>query len=227
MQMDSHLRAEFENTGRLWFRNAVSEQDLMHFDQAAEMPSKAGQRLRSSASLNGALAKSGSLMRVIAQLDQRAKPVRVVAFNKSQETNWGVPWHQDRVVAVADKHEQSGYKNWGQKSGTWHCEPPQSILDDMLFVRVHLDDTDQENGAMEIALGSHAKGIVPAGDAETEAMRYPIETCQALRGDVLVLKMLTLHGSRPSTTQRSRRVLRIDFASAELPDPLRWAGFGN
>jgi hypothetical protein len=76
---------------------------------------------------------------------------------------------------------------------------------------------------MEIAVGSHVNGIVPAASAEQTARKHPIENCDAKRGDVLVLKMLTLHASKPSQAASNRRVFRIDFASSELPDPLNWA----
>ena len=161
-------------------------------------------------------------MRVIQQLDPNAKPVRVVAFNKSEDANWGVPWHQDRVIAVSQRTEIAGYRNWTEKSGAWHCEPPRHVLDQMLFVRVHLDDTNASNGAMEISVGSHLDGIVPAAHAEATARKHPVEICEAERGDVLILKMLTLHSSKPAKVRSGRRVLRVDFASSPLPKPLTW-----
>ena len=219
------LGNEFENSGRVWLRNAVSEEDLLLFDSATSDPTKAGQRLHASSFLKAALSEESSLLRAVRSLAPQAVPVRVVAFNKSEDANWGVPWHQDRVIAVAEKHEVAGYKNWTKKSGTWHCEPPQSVLDEMLFVRVHLDGTDQSNGAMEIAVGSHSDGFVPSATAEETANSYPVETCIAKRGDVLILKMLTLHSSKPAQVQSGRRVLRVDFSPSQLPQPLSWCGY--
>ncbi len=92
----------------------------------------------------------------------------------------------------------------------------------MLFVRVHLDDNDNHNGAMKIALGSHRRGAVLAQDAEAVAQQFPIEVCRAKRGDVLILNMLTLHASTPSESDRPRRVFRLDYAGFELPEPLAW-----
>lgn len=92
-----------------------------------------------------------------------AKPVRVVVFDKTPQQNWGVPWHQDRVIAVKARHDVPGYHNWSQKCGVWHCEAPSAVLGQMLFLRLHLDPTDAGNGAMEIALGSHRAGAVAAG----------------------------------------------------------------
>lgn len=222
MTTGKDLKTAFETDGRLWLRNAVSDKDLTLFDAAAADQARAGQRLGASRALAKALAPDGSLMNAIRALDPAARPVRVVAFNKSEDANWGVPWHQDRVIEVAERQEVEGYSNWTRKSGAWHCEPPEAVLEQMLFVRVHLDDADQSNGAMEISLGSHANGIVAAGDAETEALKRPVEVCEARRGDVLILKMLTLHSSKPAMVRSGRRVLRIDFASTELPAPLQW-----
>lgn len=215
---------EFEHSGRIWLRNAISEEDLALFDNATSASAKAGQRLDVSKSLEAALSEDRSLLRAVRHLVPEAAPVRIVAFNKSANANWGVSWHQDRVIAVAEKANVSGYKNWTNKSGTWHCEPPQSVLDEMLFVRVHLDDTDQSNGAMEIAVGSHSDGFISSAKAAEVASTYPIETCVAKRGDVLILKMLTLHSSKPAQVRSGRRVLRIDFSPSQLPPPLSWSG---
>ncbi len=223
MTFNATLRGEFEKKGRIWLRQAVSEADLLDLDAAAVLDAKAGARVKTSRALATALSKESSLMRAIATLDPAAKPVRVIAFNKTPQTNWGVPWHQDRVIAVEERKDVVGFDKWTKKSDVWHCEPPRQILDGMLFVRVHLDDTDQANGAMDIATGSHNEGRVSAAEAEETAHRYPIECCEAKRGDLLVLKMLTLHGSKPSKAASNRRVFRIDFASLDLPAPLRWS----
>lgn len=82
----------------------------------------------------------------------------VVSFDKNEIANWGLPWHQDRVIAVAQKHDVPGFENWSEKRGQWHCEAPVGILNEMLFVRVRLDNQSAENGAMEIAPGSHRYG---------------------------------------------------------------------
>lgn len=92
----------------------------------------------------------------------------------------------------------------------------------MLFVRVHLDDTNEANGAMKIAVGSHAGGMISSSQAAQASNSYPIEVCEAKRGDVLILKMLTLYSSKPARVQTGRRVLRVDFSSLVLPLPLLW-----
>ena len=151
-------------------------------------------------------------------------PVRGVVVVKTRSQNWGVPWHQDRIIAVRDRVDVDGYGAWSRKDGIWHCAPPLSVLAHMLFVRVHLDDTTAENGAMEIALGSHRAGAVPTGEAEAVAGRFDTEITEARAGDILVLHMLILHRSPPSQSGAPRCVLRFDLADRSLPHGLSWVG---
>ncbi len=160
----------------------------------------------------------------LAALEVDIAPVRLVAFNKSSDANWGVPWHQDRVIAVAQMVECTGYGNWVSKGGFWHCEPPLKLLARMLFVRIHIDPCDELNGAMEVALGSHKLGFVAASSAGSAAETLPTELCKADPGDVLIVKALTLHRSRAAAQPSSRRALRVDYANrCDLDPRLQWS----
>lgn len=152
-----------------------------------------------------------------------AHPVRYIAFNKTPDVNWQVPWHQDRVIAVQERHPVDGFDHWSLKAGTWHVEPRIDLLRDMIFARVHLDDTDERNGCLELALGTHRNGRIPADAATDIAASAPIEVCRAHRGDVIFAKSLLLHRSQPSINQTERCTLRVDFCAWPLPKPLAWA----
>ena len=211
------MRAEFAKSGRVWLRGAADAKDLARLAQLCPADGQPGKRIAAAAEI----AVMG-WARALGAAWPGMRPVRVVGFNKVAGSNWAVPWHQDRVIAVRDRAELPGYGNWSRKGGVWHCEPPQPVLERMLFVRVHLDETGEEDGAMEFAPGSHAEGLVAAEDAARVAAGYRGEFCLAAPGDVLILPMLVLHRSRVSKTGRSRRVLRVDFADADLPPPLEW-----
>jgi ectoine hydroxylase-related dioxygenase (phytanoyl-CoA dioxygenase family) len=213
------LADEFAATGRLWLRNALSEADLASYDAVAALNDGPGARVNLAKSFD----ENAPLTQTIAAIFPNFRAVRTVVFNKTEANNWGVPWHQDRLIAVAERHDVEGFLNWSQKAGVWHCAPPLDLLNQMLFVRLHLDATDADSGPMEIALGSHHAGIIPSAEAEAAAAKYSTETCTAERGDVLVLQMLTLHRSRPAQKANSRRTLRVDFAKSALPAPLEWA----
>ena len=205
----------------LWFRNALDQAALARIDRIAEAADRPGGRPDWTApDLAQALAPVTDLLRQHAL--PGARLVRVTWFTKDARTNWGVPWHQDRIIAVAAREDLPGFGNWSRKSGVWHCEPPPSVFDQMRFVRLHLDACDAANGAMEIALGSEAAGVVPEAMAAATAARYPTEICTAARGDVQVLPMLVLHRSRPAQNSAPRRALRLDFTATDLPAPLAW-----
>jgi ectoine hydroxylase-related dioxygenase (phytanoyl-CoA dioxygenase family) len=201
--------------GRAWLRGALDEATLRALDANCDTGEAPGQRLllEPPVALN-ALAQS---------LLSGARPVRVVAFNKSDANNWTLPWHQDRVVALRERVDAPGFGNWTNKAGIWHAEPPIEFLERMLFARVHLDPADPESGCLQVALGTHARGKIAAADAEAVANAAPIEDCVAARGDVLFAKALILHRSAPSRTSNSRRAIRIDYCAEPLPEALTWA----
>lgn len=205
----------------LWLRRALNAAALADLDRIGEGASGPGGRVDwTDPAIAHALAPVTAALR--SQALPNATLVRVVWFTKDSQSNWGVPWHQDRVIAVSERHAVSGFGNWSQKLGVWHCEPPTKVFAQMRFVRVHLDDCDAANGAMEIAVGSEGEGAVADGRAAEIASRYPAEVCKAQRGDIQILPMLVLHRSRAATSTAPRRALRLDYALGALPPPLAW-----
>ncbi len=211
-----------DRDGRLWLRNLVPAEELRTLKTLSELRDAPGARVLAGTPLFNAI-ENGAVTKEIVRLWPDMKPVRVVAFDKTAELNWGVPWHRDRVIAVRERIEAPGFSNWSNKRGQWHCEPPQAILEEMLFVRVHLDASFESNGAMQIAIGSHRAGKTANAAVKDAAPQFTTETTEAAPGDVLVLPMLTLHRSLPAQSAEPRRALRIDYASRPLPPPLAWA----
>ena len=190
----------------IWLRRALDQDALAELDEFFRDVTRPENRLSLDENLRSALAP---VDRQIQKAIPKMHPVRALAFNKTTQTNWALPWHQDRVIATQERHELPGFRNWSQKESAWHCEPPEEILNQMLFVRVHMDDTNAESGAMEIAAGSHAAGLVKSDEAAEVAARYPTEVCTAARGDILILPMLTLHRSLAAPNPTARRVFRF------------------
>ncbi|NGN44337.1 phytanoyl-CoA dioxygenase family protein [Mesorhizobium sp. CGMCC 1.15528] len=150
------------------------------------------------------------------------EPVRIVFFDKTPETNWGVPWHQDRTIAVKARHDVVGFSNWNTKDGVAHVEPPIDLLMRMVTLRLHLDDAGIDNGALDIVPGSHSLGRIPAAEVIDVAKRVPSVRCTAKAGDVLAMRLVTLHRSERLINPSRRRVLHVDFSPDRLPPPLAW-----
>ncbi len=155
-------------------------------------------------------------------LGGQARPVRAILFDKTGDTNWLVPWHQDLTIAVQVRHDIDGYGPWTVKDGIHHVQPPICILEQMLAIRIHLDDCDETNGALKILPGSHLGGRLDAAAIQTWRARSAETVCCLRAGDALLMRPLLLHASSRSTSGLHRRVLHIEYAACELPAPLRW-----
>ena len=149
-------------------------------------------------------------------------PVRAIFFDKTAESNWRVPWHQDLTIALKERIDTPGFGPWSIKEGVPHVQPTIEILDRMCAVRLHLDDCDANNGALRVIAGSHLNGELSA-EQIGELVRAKAEfTCIAARGDTLIMRPLLLHASSPAQSPSHRRVLHIEYACDELPNGLEW-----
>ncbi len=158
----------------------------------------------------------------IGLLGPDAIAVRGIIFDKLMEANWMVGWHQDLTIAVEARHECPGFSAWTVKEGVPHVQPPAELLQDMMIMRLHLDDCDEENGALMVLPGSHRHGRLSEAAVAQLARDVAPVTCIAKAGDLLLLRPLIAHASRRSRANRRRRVLHLEFASGSLPPPLQW-----
>lgn len=149
-------------------------------------------------------------------------PVRGIHFDKRPETNWLVAWHQDLTLALKERVEVPGFGPWSMKEGVPHVQPPMQLLEQMLTVRLHLDDTDASNGALRVLPGTHRLGRLSAEAIQGCRERREEVLCEAKAGDVLLMRPLLLHASSRSSSPRRRRVLHIEYAGFQLPTPLEW-----
>ncbi|MEQ1615304.1 MAG: phytanoyl-CoA dioxygenase family protein [Hyphomicrobiaceae bacterium] len=165
---------------------------------------------------------------VLAELSNRlagatARLVRVIAFDKSAAANWFVPWHQDRSIAVLRQVECAGFDNWTIKDGFIQVEPPVAILEQMVTLRVHLDDINEDNGPLEVLPGSHRGGrLARAAVADAVTQGKPL-LCLAAQGDILAMRPLILHRSQRARVAARRRVLHLEFATTPLAPGLEWS----
>ncbi|MBL9168973.1 MAG: phytanoyl-CoA dioxygenase family protein [Verrucomicrobiales bacterium] len=148
--------------------------------------------------------------------------VRAIYFDKSSDTNWAVPWHQDLTLAVRARHEVPGFGPWSTKDGISHVQPPVELLEQMITVRLHLDDADASNGALRVLPGSHRWGRLSAERIQRLRAEQPEFLCLASAGDVLLMRPLLLHASGRSTRGHHRRVLHLEYAGFALPGGLDW-----
>lgn len=147
--------------------------------------------------------------------------VKSIYFDKPEKSNWYVAYHQDLTISVDKKLELENFGPWTTKQNQFAVQPPLDILENIFTIRIHLDDTDENNGALKVVPKSHAKGIY-----RPETIDWEVETeniCNVEKGGVMVMKPLLLHGSNRITNGKKRRVIHIEFSDRELPKELNWS----
>ncbi|MFT5618133.1 MAG: ectoine hydroxylase-related dioxygenase (phytanoyl-CoA dioxygenase family) [Arenicella sp.] len=132
-----------------------------------------------------------------------------------------IPLHQDLSISVSNRKETVGYQNWTSKRGQIGVQAPTEILESIITIRIHLDDTDEQNGALKVIPKSHSNGIsrLETLDLETEQETF----CSVERGGLMLMKPLLLHASNRSTGNKQRRVIHLEFSNRELAGELNWA----
>jgi ectoine hydroxylase-related dioxygenase (phytanoyl-CoA dioxygenase family) len=155
-------------------------------------------------------------------LGDKVRVVRGIFFDKQPTANWKVPWHQDVTIAVKNRLALDGYHPWSIKAGVHHVQPPTAILEQMLTVRIHLDRTDESNGALKVIPGSHCQGKL--NDMEIDLWKQLSSgiSCNLEPGGVLLMRPLLLHASSMATISSHRRVIHLEYASHPLPSGLEW-----
>lgn len=147
--------------------------------------------------------------------------VKSIYFDKPEKSNWYVAYHQDLTISVDKKIELAGFGPWTVKQEQFAVQPPLSILKRNFTIRIHLDDTNNENGALKVIPKSHLKGIY-----RPETIDWNVEEeaiCEVKGGGVMLMKPLILHSSSRTTNGQKRRVIHIEFSDVELPTALQWS----
>ena len=169
-----------------------------------------------------AIVLNSNLVTILKTIDPDLFLTKAIYFDKTESANWYVTWHQDKVINVTSRRETEGFSGWTKKSGVHGVVPPDDYLKSTVTVRVHLDDTDETNGALKVIPGSHNKMLADSeiGVITQNSIPYisDVRAC-----GIQVMRPLLLHASSKATSQKHRRVIHLEFNSRMLPNGLEWA----
>ena len=220
-------REAFEREGLALYPQVLDVSALTRLRRFAGECSKAGERLDAAAltPIVDMIDRQGALGQVASTLCGRPPfAVRAILFDKLPEKNWSLHWHQDRTINVAERINLAGYGPWTVKQGLLHVQPPQSVIEAMITLRIHLDDVPEGNGPLRVLRESHRLGRLPEGDISALASRKEPFDCLATSGDVWAYRTAIVHSSGTvAAGNLGRRVLQLDYACEELSPPMRWA----
>jgi ectoine hydroxylase-related dioxygenase (phytanoyl-CoA dioxygenase family) len=168
-------------------------------------------------------------------LGGKAIPFRATLFDKNPDANWLVAWHQDTALPLRNRKETPGWGPWSVKHGITYAHGPTHALNRVIALRVHLDDSTDQNGPLRVLPGTHQLGVL--SDDEVQSLcgtgshacgvrssltrqgacaTYPPVDCLAAQGAVLIMRPLLIHSSSKSQIETPRRVLHIEYADSML-----------
>src|SRR5215475_7006238 len=158
--------------------------------------SRAGMRHALKVPAVRALAEDDSIIALAEDsLGQGAFPFRATLFDKSAQSNWLVVWHQDTALPLRERQNVAGWGPWSVKEGTICARAPATALEQIVAIRVHLDDSNAENGALKILPGTHDSGVLSDDAIHELAARTPAVECCVTAGGVLLMRPLVVHAS--------------------------------
>lgn len=85
--------------------------------------------------------------------------VQCTTFEKSRDHNWLVAPHQDLSIPVARRIAHPELTGWPDKDGVQYVQPPVAVLEQLVALRLHVDDCLADDGALKIVPGSHDRTI--------------------------------------------------------------------
>ena len=194
--------------------------DLKAVLHRSELPrSRAGMRHAMRNVRVAALARDSRLLAMAQQiLGGAALPFRATLFDKSPTSNWLVVWHQDTALPLCERREVPGWGPWSIKDGVNYAHAPASALEQVLALRLHLDDSIAENGPLRVLPGTHSLGVLSdqaLGDLSRQIVSID---CTVPRGGILAMRPLVVHSSSKSQSNVPRRILHLEYAASLVFD---------
>jgi len=208
------------------FSTEECDQIIKELDQPINTKRKhAGARhLMSNPRIN-ALANDKRLTDIAAKyLGKNICPFRATLFDKSIQTNWLVTWHQDTALPLEFVFDSLEWGPWSKKAAINYAHAPTWALSRIIALRIHLDDSTNENGPLRVIPKSHRLGVLTDQEVFNYVKTESFVECLVPKGGVLAMRPLIIHASSKAKNNQPRRVLHIEYSdSLELKQGIKLA----
>lgn len=197
--------------------DVISERKIFELGatlEQSELPrSRAGMRHAMRNESVAAVARDPRLLSMAQEvLGSAAIPFRATLFDKSPVSNWLVVWHQDTALPLRERREVPDWGPWSVKDGVNYAHAPASALEQVLALRLHLDDSVAENGPLRVLPGTHTLGVLTDDALHSLSTEREAVDCLVLKGGILAMRPLIVHASSKSHSTAPRRVLLVEYA---------------
>jgi ectoine hydroxylase-related dioxygenase (phytanoyl-CoA dioxygenase family) len=151
-------------------------------------------------------------------LGEQALPFRATLFDKSPDSNWLVVWHQDTALPLRERRDATGWGPFSVKEGVICAHAPAAALEQVLAIRIHLDNSTTENGPLRVLPGTHKSGVLSDDAIHDLSLKVHEVVCEVPSGGILLMKPLLVHASSKVLQSKRRRVLHLEYCSRSTFD---------
>jgi hypothetical protein len=175
---------------------------------------------------------------------RRLMPVHHLATHASLQSLSRALMHTETLVASTLNAVRIDHPNEDKYLFLWHQDYPYiQDSEDALVYWIPLQNVNEENGWLHLALGSHTRGVFPvrvvdpgnksrngARSIELADMtlpdRFPQVNVPVKLGEVLVFSTLLLHKSQPNVSRDARWTIQLRHGNFEHPRAIArdWPG---
>ncbi len=153
------------------------------------------------------------ILPILNQKGANYRCINSIYYDKPPGSKWDLGFHQDIMINLKHKLDDNDFDTWVQKKDFYRVKPPLEVLENIITIRIHLDNCTLENGALRLIPKSHKLGFIDVANYKIENT-VDIETNE---GDVLIMNPLLLHASGNNCTQEKRRIIHLEFSNIDLP----------
>lgn len=146
-------------------------------------------------------------------LGEQALPFRATLFDKSPDSNWLVVWHQGTALPLRERRDATGWGPWSVREGVICAHAPAAALEQVLAIRIHLDNSTTENGPLRVLPGTHKSGVLSDDAIHELSLKVHEIVCEVPSGGILLMKPLLVHASSKVLQSKRRRVLHLEYSS--------------
>ena len=211
-----NIKTKFESDGFVILNEILSSEQLCTLSERCESEVKANVGTRNLLSIDWAKDLAQTLIEnesLRTLMPKNSVAVQCNYFSKSIQKNWYVTMHRDLSIPIKNKINSRQWSGWSEKEGVLYAQPPKRVLAEMLAVRLHLEDNNSENGALEVVPGSH----------KSDKLKIEKRSLGVVsQGGALIMRPLLLHSSTKLKSGK-RRVIHFVFGPKNLPNNMQWA----
>ena len=168
----THYKTEVENNGFSIINDMYTAAEVVQIISVIEQADASGETFRKSAEVFAIrqflkevpnalpLLLNQKLRQVISSVfGEDYFIVKSIYFDKPGASNWFVAYHQDLTISVDRRAGVENFGPWTVKQKQFAVQPSLPVLQNIFTIRIHLDETKQDNGALKVVPKSHLKNI--------------------------------------------------------------------